>query len=67
MALAPMLVTSSGSFAMAAAIASNGEVRTPACKQMSLCRPQVPPITMRKGWKTFAFDALDPNGTIASD
>ena len=67
MALAPMLVTSSGSFAMAAAIASNGEVRTPACKQMSLCRPQVPPITMRKGWKTFAFDALDPNGTIVSD
>lgn len=59
MALAPMLVTSTGSFAMAAAIASTGQVRTPACKQMSLCRPQMPPKALRPGWQTYAFEAVD--------
>ena len=53
---APMLVTAGGSFAICAAVASEGQVRTPACKNINFCNEGSRSIQeIRPGWITFAY------------
>ena len=60
-ALAPLLVTAGGSFAICAAIASKGKVRTPACVNTNDCKVSSRPQEIRKGWTTFAYSNYEHN------
>lgn len=52
----PMLVTAGGSFAICAAVANEGEVRTPACKNTCRCQKGSRSTQeIRRGWTTFAY------------
>ena len=53
-AMAPLLVTGAGSFAMAAAVASRGQVRSPACADtFDAWGTAVPVRRIRKQWETY--------------
>jgi hypothetical protein len=59
-ARSPMLVTAGGSFAICAAIANHGIVRTPACENTNFCQTgSVPVREMRPGWTTYAYKRFD--------
>ena len=55
--LAPMLATGGGSFAIAAAVASDSpQVATPACENTNFCgAAQRQPETLRPGWTTYEY------------
>ena len=56
MSRAPVLVTAGGSFAVCAAIASTGIVRTPASLNINFPqRGQVDAEVVRTGWETYAY------------
>ena len=56
MSRAPVLVTAGGSFAMCAAIASTGIVRTPASVNINFPqRGQINAEVVRNGWETYAY------------
>lgn len=55
-ASSPMLVTAGGSFAICSAIANNGKVRTPACKNTNFCNlGDIPVQEIRPGWITYKY------------
>lgn len=55
-ASSPILVTAGGSFAICAAVANTGIVRTPACKNTNFCNAGAIATTeIRPGWTTFAY------------
>lgn len=57
MANAPMLLTATGSFAIAAAVASRGSVvRTPAVDDLFLPTASSAPATLADNWKTYPAD-----------
>ena len=54
---APSLVTAGGSFAICAAVACKGVVRTPACKNTNFCeRGHEEVRQIRPGWKTYEYE-----------
>lgn len=65
LALAPILVTAGGSFAIGAALASNSSaVRTPAARNTNFPQLAVePPRIVRPGWSTFVYEMW--NETLA--
>jgi hypothetical protein len=57
MAKAPMLLTATGSFALAAAVAASGlEVRTPAVDDLFMPKGAVEPSTLAANWQSYRTD-----------